>query len=179
MSMAEMVVAGLALVAIAMSIVTLYLTYEWKIKVEKLYNMIEQDNFQTSKKVEDLDTALFNVKSDMYDLRVDYKKSGIETLKVRTEDHDKAIDAIRKDMLDLQVITGTLPSKAGTMRETVENALEELKTVQSAYKEQQAVLATTKEQMENLAEAYSGLHFTSEEFEQMRNELEDLSRRSA
>ena len=179
MSMAEMVVAGLALVAIAMSIATLYLTYEWKIKVEKLYNMIEQDNFQTNKKVEDLDTALFNVKSDMYDLRVDYKKSGIETLKVRTEDHDKAIDAIRKDMLDLQVITGTLPSKAGTMRETVENVLEELKAVQSAYKEQHAVLETTKEQMAKLAEAYGGLHFTSEEFEQMRNELEDLSRRSA
>ena len=179
MSMAEIIVAGLAVFSIAMSIATLYLTYEWKIKVEKLYNMIEQDNFQTNAKVEDLDTALFNVKSDMYDLRVDYKKSGIETLKVRTEDHDKAIDAIRKDLLDLQVITGTLPSKAGTMMETVENALEELKAVQKSYKEQQAILETTKEQMAKLAEAYGGLHFTSEEFEQMRNELEDMSRRSA
>lgn len=179
MSMAEMVVAGLAIVAMGMSIVTLYLTYEWKIKVEKLYNMIEQDNFQTNKKVEDLDTALFNVKSDMYDLRVDYKKSGIETLKVRTEDHDKAIDAIRKDMLDLQVITGTLPSKAGTMRDEVENTLEALHSVQSHYLETRTLVDDMKGKVESLAKGYASIHFTSDELDVIRDKLEELKRRIA
>lgn len=172
-------IALAALVAMILSVVTLYLTYEWKLRVESKQNMIDQDNVLTRQCVNDLDTALFHVKEDLLELKNTFYKCGIETLKVRSEDHDQAIESIRKDMLDLQVISGTLPSRAGTMLEEVNNTLEDQKKLQSAFLEQQAILEKTKDQVSKLAEAYAELHFTGKEIEEMRDRLEDLKRRVA
>jgi len=179
MNSMEILIAVFALFAMVFSFVTLYLTYEWKNKTNKQHYEMDVKCLRTKQTIDDLDTLIFNMKEDLFNLKNAFYSSGLETLKVRSEDHDKSIDAIRKDMLDLQVITGTLPSKAGTMREEVENTLEALESVQSAYKETRAIVDRMKEQMESLAKAYSEIHFTSKEFEEMRDELNDLSRRTA
>ena len=179
MNSMEILIAVFALVSMIFSFVTLYLTYEWKNKTNKQHYEMDAKCLRTKQIVDDLDTLIFNLKEDLFNLKNAFYSSGLETLKVRSEDHDKSIDAIRKDMLDLQVITGTLPSKAGTMREEVENTLEALESVQSAYKETRVIVDRMKEQMESLAKAYADIHFTSKEFEEMRDELNDLSRRTA
>lgn len=179
MNAMEIVVAAMALICMISSLVSLYFTYEWRLKVERECYRIEQGNMRAKQCANDVDTALFHVKEDLLELKNTFYQCGIETMKVRSEDHDQAIDSIRKDLLDLQVISGTLPSRAGTMLDEVNNTLEELKSLQSAYKEQQALLETTKEQVAKLAEAYAQIHFTGKEIEEMRDELEDLSRRTA
>ena len=179
MNTMEILVAEVALVSMIFSGITLYLTYEWKLKVEKALLATEHRCTETKICVGDLDTALFHVKEDLLELKNTFYRCGIETLKVRSEDHDTAIDSIRRDLLDLQVISGTLPSRAGTMLEEVEHALDEMKALQSAYKEQQALLETTKEQMEKLAAAYAELHFTGKEIETMRDSIEELKKGAA
>lgn len=179
MNTMEILIAAVALVSMIFSGITLYLTYEWKLKVEKAHRAMEGRCTDTKICVGDLDTALFHVKEDLLELKNTFYKCGIETLKVRSEDHDAAIDSIRRDLLDLQVISGTLPSRAGTMLEEVDNALEEMKALQSAHKELHAVLEKTKDQVAKLAEAYAQLHFTGKEIEAMRDSIEELKRRAA
>ena len=159
-------------------IINLCLTFRWKLQVEKAIHEVEKTLSDSKQFTNDLDLNLFHAKEDLLDLKSTFYSSGLQTLKVRSEDHDKAIESLRKDMLDLQVISGTLPSRAGTMRDEVSNALEELKSLQSSYKEQQALLETTKDQTTKLADAYEGLHFTSEEFNQMRERLDEIDRRT-
>lgn len=179
MSPIEILIAAFALVAVVCSAVTLYLTYEWKLGVERKHSAVDTRLIQFQHSINDLDTIVFNLKEDVFNLRNTFYSAGIETVKVRSADHDQSIDAIRRDLLDLQVLTGTLPTKAGTMRQEVENTLEALKSVQRNYLETRAIVDRMKEQMEGLAKAYSSLHFTGKELEEMRDELEDLSRRTA
>ena len=141
----EMFMMLMTMFSTAACILTLILTYEWKIRIERKYNADEQECYQTKQVVDDLDTSLFHVK---------------------------------EDLLDLQVISGTLPSKAGTMLEEVMNTEESLKAVQSKYQEVQAVVDSSKEKIEGLARAYGGLHFTSEEMEKIRDRLEEIERSS-
>lgn len=166
------------LAVVLINIINLCLTCEWKMKVQKAISEVEKTLADHKQFANDQDLNLFHVKEDLLDLKAAFYSSGLQTLKVRSEDHDKALESLRKDMLDLQVISGTLPSKAGTMREEVANALEELQSLQSAYKEQQALLETAKDQTTKLADAYEGLHFTSEEFNQMRERLDEIDRRT-
>jgi chromosome segregation ATPase len=179
MNTTEIIATAYALLMTVFSIVMVCLTYEWKIQVERKHSAIDTKWLQTKQSVDDLDTLVFNAKEDLFNLKNTFYSSGIETLKVRSEDHERAIGSLRKDLLDLQVISGTLPSRAGTMLQEVENTLEELKGLQSAYKEQQALLETTKEQLAKLATAYGELHFTGKELETIRDDLEELKRRAA
>lgn len=174
----EMFMMLMTMFSMAACILTLILTYEWKIRIERKYNADEQECYQTKQVVDDLDTSLFHVKEDLLELKTTFYKSGVEFLKVQADGHDKDIESIRKDLLDLQVISGTLPSKAGTMLEEVMNTEESLKAVQSKYQEVQAVVDSIKEKIEGLARAYGGLHFTSEEMENIRGRLEEIERSS-
>ena len=179
MSAIEIIICAVAMVSMIFSGITLCLTYSWKFRVERRCYAVDHDNVQTRQCVNDLDTELFHIKEDLIELKGRFADAGVETLKVRSDDHDKAIDSIRKDLLDIQVLSGTLPSRAGTLLQEVDNALAEMKSLQSAYKEQQALLQTTKEQMEKLAAAYASLHFTGKEIEEMRDGIEELKRRIA
>lgn len=176
MNTMEILTATFALVSVLMSFVALYVTYEWKILVEKKFVEIDTAVRNAKDCMNDLDSSLFHAKEDLLDLKKDFTNAGIETLHVRSEDHDRAIDSIRRDLLDLQVLTGTLPTQAGTMRQEVENTLESLKSVQSSYLETRAIVDTTKEQVEKLAEAYGSIHFTSDEIEKMRDKWSDMKR---
>lgn len=179
MSTVEIILISVAMVSLIVSIITLARAHSWEIMVERKHSAIDASEVRVRHLIDDLDTALFNVKSDLLDLKTTFYKSGIETLKVKSDDNEKSIESIRKDLLDLQVISGTLPSRAGTMRQEIENTLEALKSVQSSYLETRAITERTKEQVEKLAEAYASLHFTGREIEEMRDELEDLSRKSS
>ena len=145
-----------------------------------------RDRVRTQETVRDLSAAIDGIRTHMYSLVIDLKedivdvddrmtKAGLETMKIRTDDHDRAIDSIRRDLLDLQVISGTLPGKAGTMHDDVENAMQELKALQSNYLETRAIVDNTKAQMEKLAEAYASLSFTSMEIERIRDKLEEVT----
>ena len=179
MNTMEIFSAAFSLASMIFSVAVLFVAYNNMRSVHRTINYIKDQYDAWKDTVNDVDTALFNTKEDLLDLKNRFYASGIETLKVRSEDHDQAIESIRKDMLDLQVISGTLPSRAGTMLEEVNNTLEEQKKLQSAFLEQQAILEKTKDQVSKLAEAYAELHFTGKEIEEMRDRLEDLKRRVA
>ena len=170
----EIIISAVSLISLVSCIVTLFLTYGWKIRVEKKYREIEKVYSEIDGSMDYLSDQLVEQNDDLYNLQRDFADIGIETLKVRSEDHDRAIESIRKDLLDLQVLSGTLPSRAGTMLQEVENTLEELRAVKSNYLETRAIVDDTKEKMEKLAEAYASLHFTGKEIEEMRSSLEAL-----
>lgn len=176
MTMMEMVMVGITLLSIVTGWVVLYFTFKWKNHVIKDFQGLWTE---TANRIDRVDAKVSLLEDKLYDLQKTVAEAELETTKVRSKDHDRAIESIRKDLLDLQVLSGTLPSRAGTMLQEVENTLDELKSVQSKYLETRAIVDNTKEQVENLAKAYASLHFTGKEIEEMRNELEDLSRRTA
>ena len=174
MSFMEYMFGAISLACLITSSIVWCLTYEWKIRIEKKCAEVEETRNDLKQIVGDLDSALFHHKEDLLELKKTFYNCGLETLKVRSEDHDASIEAIRRDLLDLQVISGTLPSKAGTMLEEVSNTLEELKAVKSHYMETRALLDATKEQVEGLAKAYATIHFTSKTIEDIRNDIDDM-----
>lgn len=176
MTTMEIVMVGIALLSIITSWAVLYFTLKWKEKVTETFHELWTEN---SGQINKISSKFLALEDKLYELKKNVADAELEIMKVRSEDHDQAIDSIRKDLLDLQVISGTLPSKAGTMLQEVENTLDELKAVQSKYLETRAIVDNTKDQVENLAKAYASLHFTGKEIEEIRDELEDLSRRTA
>lgn len=176
MGIMDIVMTAIAVASIVTSWAVLYLTYNWRIKKEA--EMLEME-YKFQKDMSRFETVTLSLKGEIFELKEQMAGFGLETMKVRSEDHDRAIESIRRDLLDIQVLSGTLPSTAGTMRQEIENTLEALKSVQSNYLETRAIVDRTKEQVEKLAEAYSSLHFTGKELEELRDELEDLSRRSS
>lgn len=176
MTTMEMVMVGITLLSIITSWAVLYFAFKWKNHTIKSFEGLWNEAVNRTGRV---DVKVSLLEDKLYDLQKTVAEAELETTKVRTKDHDRAIESIRKDLLDLQVLSGTLPSRAGTMLQEVENTLDELKSVQSRYLETRAIVDNTKAQVENLAKAYASLHFTGKEIEEMRNELEDLSRRTA
>lgn len=174
MSTVEILITAWAVVSMITSLIALYFTGKWKFLVEKKYSAMDALNVRTNQALDDMTTGLLSVKADLHNLKTKYLSSGIDILKIRSEDHEKSIDSIRRDLLDLQVISGTLPSKAGTMLQEVENTQETLRAVQRSYLETRAIVDTTKEQVEKLAEAYASLHFTSAELEAMEEGLAEM-----
>ena len=176
MTTMEIVMVGITLLSIITSWVVLYLTAKWKNLVSDTFQSLWTE---AANRTDRVDAKVSLLEDKLYDLQKTVAEAELETTKVRTKDHDRAIESIRKDLLDLQVLSGTLPSRAGTMLQEVENTLDELKSVQSKYLETRAIVDNIKVKVENLAKAYASLHFTGKEIEEMRNELEDLSRRTA
>lgn len=179
MSMIEIVILAWAIVSMIASLASLYFVHQWKNDVARKHSVMEAMNLRIKGNVDELHMKLLELVDGMCEMKNKLYGAGIETLKVRSEDHDRAIESIRKDLLDLQVLSGTLPSRAGTMLQELENTLDELKKLQSSYLEIKAVNDRTKEQVEKLAEAYSSLHFTGKELEELRDEIEDLSRKTS
>lgn len=176
MTTMEMVMVGITLLSIITSWVVLYFALKRKEEVTETFRKLWTNN---SGQIDRIASKFLALEDKLYDLQKTVAEAELETTKVRSKDHDRAIESIRKDLLDLQVLSGTLPSRAGTMLQEVENTLDELKSVQSKYLETRAIVDNIKVKVENLAKAYASLHFTGKEIEEMRNELEDLSRRTA
>ena len=172
MTKTELIFAVIAAISLLCSWITLYLSMRDQIRTQEVVHdlsvYIDDNRAHTDSLAIDLKEDLVNVDDRM-------TEAGLETMKIRTDDHDRAIDSIRRDLLDLQVISGTLPGKAGTMHDDVENALQELKALQSNYLETRAIVDNTKAQMEKLAEAYASLSFTSMEIEHIRDKLEEVT----
>ena len=177
--MIEIVILAWAIVSMITSLASLYFVYQWKNEVARKHSVMEAMNLRVKGNVDELHMKLLELVDGMHELKNSFFRAGTDILKERSEDHDRAIESIRKDLLDLQVLSGTLPSRAGTMLQELENTLEELRKLQSSYLEIKAVNDRTKEQVEKLAEAYSSLHFTGKELEEIRDEIEDLSRRTS
>lgn len=172
MAKTELIFAVIAAISILCSWITLYLSMREHIRTQETVHDLSTaiDGIRTH-----IDSLVIDLKEDIIDVDDRMTEAGLETMKIRTDDHDRAIDSIRRDLLDLQVISGTLPGKASTMHDDVENALQELKALQSNYLETRAIVDNTKAQMEKLAEAYASLRFTSMEIEHIRDKLEELN----